>query len=119
MVLLYHSRVIPVPTVEPFSSNAAVLSLNGVVARRMTLGASTSYSRGTSRVSDTGGFTMVAADLQLRYGLSPRLGLLFRYNYADHRLSDVSVVSSTFPNRFASNSFRVGITTWLPMFGSF
>jgi hypothetical protein len=41
------------------------------------------------------------------------------YSYYNHRLRDLTNIPVGFPNRFNRNAVNVGVTIWLPLYGSF
>jgi hypothetical protein len=103
---------------EPFASDSATLSIDGIVARRLLIAASGGYSRGRTLREVDGDFDVTLFNAQLRYGLGTHLGLVVRYSYDDQTLRNVNV-STSFPSQFSRNSVRVGVTMWLPLYGTF
>ena len=104
---------------EPFRTDEGLLSLDGTVGRRLWLATTGGVSRGRARRAGLGDFDLVMFNAQLLYGLGPRFALLARYAYNDHEFRNVSVAPTSFPLRFTRNSLRVGVTLWLPLYGTF
>lgn len=104
---------------EPFESDAALLSLDGTAGRRVWVAFSTGLSRGRAQLTDVGGFDLTMANAQVRYGLSAHVGLLLRYTYNEHEFRNVLVTAESFPLRYSRNSIRLGLTMWLPLYGTF
>lgn len=104
---------------EPFESDAAQLSLDGTVGRRLWVALSSGLSRGRGLRSDVGRYDLVMANAQVRYGLGAHVGLLLRYTYNEHEFRNVVVVPGSFPLRYSRNSIRVGLTMWFPLHGTF
>ena len=103
---------------EPFASDAVLMSIDGTVARRLSLAASAGYSRGLALRAVDGDFDITLVNAQMRYGLGTHVALLVRYSYDDQQLRDVTV-STSFPSQYGRSSIRVGVTMWLPLYGTF
>ena len=104
---------------EPFESNAAMLTIDGTVARRLWMAATAGLSQGRARRAAGGDFDLAMVTAQARYGFGSRLGLLVRYQYNEHEFRGIAVTPASFPFRFNRNSIRVGLTMWLPLYGTF
>lgn len=103
----------------PFRSDEAMLSLEGTIGRRLALATTGAVSRGRGTVAGAGDFDLAMVNAQMRYALGARLGLVAHYAYNDHEFRNVSVTPTSFPLRFSRNSVRVGVTVWLPLYGTF
>lgn len=104
---------------EPFESNAAALTIDGTAWRRLTVGVTGGYSQGRARSAQGGDFDQTLLNAELQYGFSARLGLVVAYSYTQHSFRNVPVASPSFPTQFGRNSVRVGLTMWLPLYGTF
>ena len=104
---------------EPFESDAATLTIDGTAWRRLTMGVTGGTSRGRARSAQGGDFDQTLLNAQLGYGFSARLGLVVSYSYTQHSFRNVPVAPSSFPTQFGRNSVRVGLTMWLPLYGTF
>lgn len=102
----------------PFSIDVASLSINGVMARRVTLFVSGSVSKGSALNSGQGAFDAVGGSAALRYGF--RYGGLFvGYTRYEHHLRELASANRSIPLRFNQSSLRLGVTLWLPLYGAF
>ena len=102
----------------PFTSDLASLSVTGVMARRVTLVVSASFSQGSAFGAGAGDFDAVGGTATIRYGF--RYGGLFAgYTRYEHQLRGVVTAPGSVTPRFDQNSMRAGVTLWLPLYGAF
>ena len=105
---------------EPFESDAAMLSLDGTTASRLWTAISAGLSRGRARSAAGGGdFNLAILNGEVRYGFGAHVGLLVQYTYNSHEFHNGVVTPASFPFRYSRNSIRVGLTMWLPLYGTF
>jgi hypothetical protein len=104
---------------EPFESDAATLTVTGTAWRRLTVGATGGLTRGRVSGAGPGDYDQTVLNAQMGYGFGSRVGLVVGYAYNTHELRDVTVAASAFPSQFSRHSARVGLTFWLPLYGSF
>lgn len=104
---------------EPFESNSVTLSLDATPSARFSAGATAGYSSGGARRTPTGGFDQALVNARLQYALWASAGLTLGYSYNRYEFRDVAVVASAFPSRFSRQSVRLGLTFWLPLYGTF
>ena len=102
----------------PFINDVASLSVNGVMARRVTVVVSGSLSQGSALGASAGAFDALGGTATLRYGF--RYGALFAgYTRYEHRLRELALAPGAIPARFNQSSVRAGVTLWLPLYGAF
>lgn len=104
---------------QSFLTDSMALSVGGYVGRKWTLAATGSYSQGGAHKGDPGSFESVSGTTQVQYGLTRCCSVVGGYTYYQHQIEDVALLSPGFPRHFERNSVRIGITTWLPLYGSF
>ncbi len=105
---------------EPFESNAATLTIDGTAWRRLTMGVTGGYSQGRARSAQGGDFDQTLSERSARLWLRRSAGAGRRLRlYANTRFAMSPVASSSFPTQFGRNSVRVGVTMWLPLYGTF
>lgn len=104
-------------TQEVFATYAVSGSLTGRIGRRLGLLATSAYTTGNVPTG-VGAFDALTAGVQLQLGLGRTWGLTAGYTYYDHQLAVLSALQ-TFPATYTRNSFRVGFSTWLPLYGVF
>lgn len=104
---------------EPFESDAATLGVDGSVKRRLWMGVTGGYTQGRNRLARAGDYEQRMLNAQLRYAFGAHVGVVVLYSYSKHELRNVAVAPSGFPAEFGRNSVRVGLTMWLPLYGSF
>lgn len=104
---------------EPFLTDAATAHLDGRVTKNLRLITVAGYSHGRARVTGVGEFESTSGAVELRYQRSRRFEVAATYSYYAHRLTDIVVVHPGFPTRYHLSSGRVGVTYWLPLYGSF
>ncbi|MEZ5287579.1 MAG: hypothetical protein R2712_22805 [Vicinamibacterales bacterium] len=105
----------------PVANDAVELTITGTPTRRMRYSVSGSVARAQflARETDSRNVTDVTGvSAELRYAISTWSAVFGSYGYYDHQIDDPSLVSG-FPTRYARHSARVGLTLWLPMYGSF
>ena len=56
---------------------------------------------------------------QVSYGFGARVGLVAAYAYRTHAFRDLAEAPSSFPAEYGRHSVRVGLTMWLPLYGSY
>jgi hypothetical protein len=104
---------------EPFESDAATLSVTGTAWGRLSVGATGGLTRGRVSGPGPGDYDQKMVNAQLGYGFGSRVGLVVGYAYNTHEFRDVTVAASSFPTQFGRHSARVGLTFWVPLYGSF
>ena len=103
---------------EPFESDAAIVAVDGSVKRRLLMSVTGGYTQGRS-LARGGDYEQRMLDAQLRYAFGAHVGVVVLYSYSKHELRNVAIAPSGFPAEFGRNSVRVGLTMWLPLYGSF
>jgi hypothetical protein len=106
-------------TPQSFLTSSLSLSAGGGVTSRAEVAVSASYSEGAPHEGDQGSFSGASGTVQLQYNLARWGGLVTNYSYYRHELRDITSLPAGFPSLFDRHSFRVGMTVWLPLFGSF
>ncbi len=104
---------------EPFTSDAALVTIDGTPSRRLTFNVTGGYSRGRARVGQAGEYDQSLVEAVVRYGFGTNAGLVVVYGYNDHAFRNVSLAPTSFPSQFTRNSVRIGLTFWLPLLGRF
>ena len=96
---------------QPFATDAALLSLGGLVGRRFELVFSGRYSRGQGEDDDVPGqFEQYSGSAQLRYAVAECCGVVVIYSRDAHRLRRVEDVPEGFPTEFDRNVVRLGVS---------
>ena len=103
-------------TPEPFATGAAGLELTGNLSPRAQVQLRGAYSRGASEWTGSGSFDSTVATAQVQFALARSCALFAGYTYYDHRIRDVRTFHPGFPNSYAHQSIRGGLTLWLPLF---
>jgi hypothetical protein len=106
-------------TADPFTTDQASLGLSGAFGPRLRLALSGSYGRGAGVVDDTSSFEVLSGSAHVQYGLARCCALFSSYSYYEHQLTDVTGLPEGFLGRFERHAVRVGITVWLPLYGTF
>lgn len=106
-------------TPEPFTTDAGTLRLEAVPSRRLRIGVWGSLSRGQGIDTNASSYDAIAAQAQVQYGFSPRLGGFLSYGYYNHRMRQVPDLAVGFPQQYDRHSVRVGVTMFLPLYGTF
>lgn len=106
-------------TRQSFLTNAAGLSFGGDITRDMTMTVVAMYFNGAPHEGDAGSFDSVNSTAQLQYNVSRCCSIFGNYSYGRHDLRDVAAVPEGFPRRFERNATRIGMTMYLPLYGTF
>jgi hypothetical protein len=107
-------------SVTTFATDSASASVSGLVNSRVEASLSTTYSNGRSGGADTSGrFENYSGSLQLRYAISRCCATAVNYDYYVYRFENVADLPSGFPADFDRQAIRVGITVWLPLYGTY
>lgn len=106
-------------TPEPFSTDQVSLSLGGMVARRLRIEIAGIYSKGTSALVGPSSFESGAGSAEIQYGLTQRAAFFASYRHYRHTLTQITPLQLGFPSTPEQRSARVGITYWLPLYGTF
>jgi hypothetical protein len=103
-----------------FATDVAFVQLDGLLGRKVDLMLSTGYANGqTGQQIGTGRYESRTAAVQLRYAVSRCCAAIAGYSYYDHRLNGIVTVPEGFPRRFDRNAVRIGMTLWLPLYGTY
>ncbi len=103
---------------QQYITDTLALTLGGHLRQRLTMAASGSYSRGRAPAGEAGSFEAIIATVQLDYALGHWGSLVTGYSFYDHSLRGVTGIPVGLPSSFDRNSLRVGITMWVPLYGS-
>jgi hypothetical protein len=104
---------------HPFTTDAASLRTTGKLGRRTDLVVNAAYSHGRATMNDQGAFETAVGTVNLRHAIAVCCALTTTYMYYRHQLFDMTTVLAGFPSRQERNSVRVGLSFWVPLFGSF
>jgi hypothetical protein len=116
--LSHEAAVVTGVTLAPFTTDQITLQLNGA-AGRVSLSVFGAYTAGSTLAGQPGSYTAAAATAQVNYGLARCCGIFANFNYYDHQLRDVSALPVEFPATYGRHAIRVGLSYWLPLYGSF
>lgn len=106
-------------TPEPFVTNTVALSVDGGVGRRLRVQVVGARSVGAALISETGAFEAISGSVNSRLGLSSWCALSASYSYYDYVLEELPTLLTSVPTRYSNHSVRIGMTLWVPLFGSF
>jgi hypothetical protein len=106
-------------TLQSFVTTAVSLWTGGTIGTRANVSITGTYSDGKAHEGDTGSFSSLGGTAQIQYAVSRCCSLVTSYSYYEHRILDVAAVPTGFPSDFTRNAVRVGMTVWLPLYGTF
>lgn len=104
---------------EPFRSGVATVSVDGNAGRRLMMSVTGGYVRARTLEGPSGSFDQRLVNAMARVALATRAGIVLQYGYNDHDFREVPLASPTVPVEFSRHSVRLGLTIWLPLYGSF
>jgi hypothetical protein len=106
-------------SLETFVTDSVAVSLGGYLTRRLGTSISAAYSNGNSGLGGANGrYDSLDFAAQFQFEIRPWWATVVDYNYYDYRLHDVSDLQSGVPSSFDRHAIRVGVTFWLPLYGS-
>ena len=106
-------------TLQSFVTTAATAWMGGNLGNRTLVSLTGTHSRGAPHVGDTGSFSSAGWSAQAEYTVSRCCALLANYSYYEHQVLDVAAVPVGFPTVYERNTARIGVTVWLPLYGTF
>ena len=106
-------------TLQSFVTTATTLWAGGNIGTRTLVSLTGRHSRGAPHVGETGSFSSAGMWAQAEYTVSRCCALFANYSYYGHRLLDVAAVPVGFPTVYERNTARMGVTVWLPLYGTF
>lgn len=104
---------------RPFATSSLSMRIDGAPTRRIRVNAAGSLASGSTIDSTEGAFESATASLRLQYGITPMLGLFASLSYYEHRLTGVNPAIVGFPAANDRRSARIGLTLWMPLYGSY
>lgn len=110
--------VSPVPVVN----DTAELSVNGSLTSRLRYSIFASGARADFLAPDSSQSNrtdVLGTSAELRYAFASWAAMFTTYGFYHHRIRDPLLAASGFPTRYDRHSFRVGITLWVPLYGTF
>jgi hypothetical protein len=106
-------------TLQSFVTTTASVWGGGSVGRRSVLSFTGLYSDGIAHPGESGTYDSFGAIAQWQFRISQCCSVITNYSRYQHTLSEVASVPIGFPRNTTNNSVRVGLTLWLPLFGTF
>lgn len=106
-------------TPESFETTSATVRLDAAVTRRVILGVSGLYSAGSGMETSSGAFETSSIRAQIQYGFGQCCGMFTSYSFYNHHLRDISRLPPGFPEEYSGHTIRLGLTWWLPLYGTF
>lgn len=107
-------------TLETFTTDAAGVTLSGSLGRRIESATNFGYSTGGSMQGNAfGTYSTYAAATQFRYALARCCAASVNYDYNFFRVENLATVPTGFPTRYDTNGLRMGVTIWMPLYGSY
>lgn len=106
----------------PVSNDNVEVSLNGTPNRKLRWSISASMARASTLATSLSRASVIdvaGANAQVRYAIATWSAIFASYGFYHHRLEDESILVSGFPPRYDRQSIRVGLTLWVPLYGSF
>ena len=104
---------------QPFTTDAASFMMAGRFGRRTELAINAAYSHGRATLNNQGEFETAVGTVNFRRAVAVCCAVTATYAYYRHRLFDITTVLTGFPARHERSSVLVGLSVWVPLFGSF
>ena len=107
-------------SLQTFTSDSTSVRLTGTFSPRVEGAFSFAYSNGRSSVGEEiGRYGSYGVGAQLRYALARCCAASVNYDYYSYALHEITDVPTGLPVDYERNAVRVGITFWLPLYGSY
>ena len=107
-------------SLQSFATDAASLRVDGMFGPRIEGSLSFAYSNGrVGGAEEPGQFYSYGGIGQFRYALNRWCAASVNYQYYYYRLSDIGGLPTGLPPTNDTNSVRIGVTLWLPFYGSY
>jgi len=104
---------------QSFVTKVVALRTGGRITGDLSVALAVGFSQGTAPAGQVGSFESLNGSLQFDYNVTRWCSLVTSYMYYDHLLRGLTGIPEGFPRRFDRNTVRVGMTIWLPLYGSF
>jgi opacity protein-like surface antigen len=112
--------VLPGLTLQSFATDAASVRANGRFGRRFEAMLSGAFSNGHAGYGDNPArYESYSGNAQLHIALSRCCAATINYDYYYYNLDQVATVPTGIPNQYDRNTVRVGLSLWVPLFGTF
>lgn len=106
-------------TPQSFLTDTVSVAVGGGIGRRFTVAATSTYSGGSPHEGQTGSFDMLNGVAQVDFALKSWCAMFGSYSYGEYSFGDEAAVPPGYPSRSERNAIRVGLTIWLPLYGTF
>jgi hypothetical protein len=106
-------------SLETFVTDSGAISLGGYLGHRVSTTLSAAYSNGGAGAGGDGQYNSLDLRAQLDVAVTRWCAAVLLYNYYDYHLRDVVDLEPDVPASFDRNAVRIGITLWLPLYGSY
>jgi hypothetical protein len=106
-------------TQQTFLTDMLAVWVGGNIGSSWVAAVSATASQGRPHQGEVGSYESANATAQLQYAVARCCSVFGSYSYYNHRLRDLSTIPAGFPSTFDRNAMNVGVTVWLPLFGSF
>ena len=106
-------------TPQPFTTDQVSTQVTGNLTDRLRIGLTGAYSQGTTVDSGPGSFEGGTGTVQVQYGLARWCGVFSSYSYYEHRLREISSAPASVPSQYGRHAVRVGVSFWVPLYGTF
>ena len=101
---------------EPVLSDAARLSLEGLLTRRLELLATAAYAEGASALNRFNHFDSYTGNVRLRFALSRGVAIYGEYLYFSYDYGGAAAFPPDLPRAFEQHGLRIGATLWVTAF---
>jgi opacity protein-like surface antigen len=112
--------VLPGITLQSFATDAASVRANGRLGNRIEVVLSGAFSNGRAGYGEQPSrYESYSGTAQLHFAVSRCCATTVNYDYYYYKLHAVTNVPTGIPNEYDRNTLRVGLSVWVPLFGTF
>jgi hypothetical protein len=106
---------------EAFINDAGTITLSGLVSRRIDLSFIGGVARGAHAAEGgaNGQYLTSTGSAQVRIAVNRMLSTVVSYHYYHYKFDNVVLLDPQIGSQFDRNAIRIGISLWLPLYGSF
>jgi opacity protein-like surface antigen len=115
------TTVLPEVTTDSFVTDGITVGTGGVIGSRLEVQANAGLTTGTT-ASAAGGQASnqtLTWSSQARWAFNRRIAATVAYDYYKYEFTDTADLPEGFPPGSSRNTFRVGVTIWLPLIGNY
>jgi opacity protein-like surface antigen len=107
-------------SLQTFAASTASVRTDGTIGRHIESSFSAAFSTGRAgQPEESGKYSSYGGTAQVRYAFSRSIALSLTYDYYNYRVEGLSDLPTGLPAQYDRNTIRLGLTFWLPFYGTY